>query len=67
MEIININDDRYIIKKKFTLSSVKNEELLVDFKEWWSADTVIKSEPHDLIIFAQKIPSIEFEEILNDT
>jgi hypothetical protein len=65
MEIIDINNVKYLIKKKFTLSSIKNEELLVGCKEWWGADTVIKSEPHDLFIFAQKVSDVDFEETID--
>ena len=65
MEIVDIDNVKYLIKKKFTLSSIKNEEILSEYKGLWGADTIIKSEPHDLFMFAQKISDVDFEEIID--
>lgn len=41
MAILTANDKRYVIKKAFPISKVKDVELLKEIKAFWGADSLI--------------------------
>lgn len=43
-KIVNFGSDLFILKRKFKVSDVKDENLLADIKWWWGADTLIKTQ-----------------------
>lgn len=62
MEFIDVNGTRYVVKKKFELSDVKNIDILNEMKWWWGGDFLIRNPTHNKLLVAQKIDDIEFVE-----
>lgn len=63
---IDIENQRYIIKKTYSLDMVKDLGILSEFKWLWSADTIIKSEPTNKLYLVQRVDDAVILELLED-
>lgn len=63
---IDIENQRYIIKKTYSLDTVKNMEILSEYKWVWGADIIIKSEPTNKLYLVQRVDDAVILELLED-
>jgi bifunctional N-acetylglucosamine-1-phosphate-uridyltransferase/glucosamine-1-phosphate-acetyltransferase GlmU-like protein len=67
MEIIEVNGERYLVKRKFSKDRIKDIKILSEMKSFYISDVVLQSANHNTVILAQHIPdAIIIEDIVND-
>jgi hypothetical protein len=55
MKMIEVKDEKYIVKKEFLKKNVKDIKALGDLKWVYGADTILKSKDGETLILAQKV------------
>lgn len=67
MQFLDVNDKRYIIRKKFNSSRIKDFELLKEIKHFYQADTIILDNTNNLTILVDLVIESEIlEDITNE-
>jgi hypothetical protein len=65
-QIIDVSGTKYVVKRQFTMSTIKDEAILNELKWWWGGDTIIRNPTHDKILVAQKVGEPDWEETIDE-
>jgi hypothetical protein len=67
MEIIEVNGNKYLVKRRFSKDRIKDIGVLSELKGFYISDVLLQSTQHNTVILAQKIQDAHIlEETIND-
>jgi hypothetical protein len=67
MEIIEVNGNKYLVKRRFSKDRIKDIGVLSELKWFYISDVLLQSTNHNTVILAQKIQDAHIlEETIDD-
>jgi hypothetical protein len=67
MEIIEVNNEKFLVKRRFSKDRVKDIGLLSQLKWFYISDVLLQSSTHNTVILAQRISDARIlEEVINE-
>lgn len=67
MEIIEVNNEKFLVKRRFPKDRIRDIGLLSELKSFYISDVLLQSSTHNTVILAQRISDAQIlEDVISE-